>query len=139
MNDIERSDVAEVFSGYPASVRKKLMRLRQLVLEVASETEGVEGLQETLKWGEPSYLTKGGSTVRMGWKKSRPDQYALYFHCKTTLVDTFRVLYSDIFRFEGNRAIIFAAGDEIPVDEVKHCVYLSLTYHRKKHLPLLGE
>ena len=90
--EIENPEVAEVFNGYPAPIREKLMYLRQLVLETAAETEGVKGLQETLKWGEPSYLVKGGSTVRMDWKKSKPDQYALYFHCKTMLIDTFREL-----------------------------------------------
>ncbi len=49
------------------------MFLRHLVLETASETEGVNKLEETLKWGEPSYLTKNGSTIRMDWKKSKPD------------------------------------------------------------------
>lgn len=130
--------VLEVFSRYPDSMRGKIMFLRQLVLDTASETDGVSDLVETLKWGEPSYVTKSGSTVRLGWKKSQPDQYAVYFHCKTTLIDTFKELYGDIFRFEGNRAIVFSKNDEIPVSELKHCIFLSLTYHKRKHLPLSG-
>jgi hypothetical protein len=79
MDEIENPEVAEVFNMYPKRMRQKLMLLRQLVLDTASETEGITTLEETLKWGEPSYVTKGGSTIRMGWKESKPDQYALYF------------------------------------------------------------
>ena len=134
---IENPAVARVFSGYPQSIRWKMMRVRQLVLDTASETEGVNALEETLKWGEPSYLTTGGSTLRIDWKAKAPDQYAMYFNCNTSLV-TFKGLYGDLFTFEGNRAIVFAENDELPVDELKHCVSLALTYHRVKRLPLLG-
>ena len=138
MDKIEDPEIAEIYNGYPKSIREKLLLLRQLVLEAASETDGMSSLQETLKWGEPSYVTKSGSTIRMDWKKSKPDQYALYFHCRTKLIDTFKELYGDKFRFEGNRAIVFNESDEIPIGELKHCISLSLTYHSRKHLPLLG-
>ncbi len=142
MEKIKSTEVAETFKQYPAPARKKLLLLRQLILDVAAETEDVGVLEETLKWGEPAYLTKTGSTIRLGWKKSAPDRCAMYFHCKTKLVDTFRELYRDVLKFEGNRAIIFsvsdAESDELPVEALKHCIALSLTYHRIKHLPLLG-
>ncbi len=138
MDRFESSKVAEVFNNYPEDMRKKLMFLRQLILETASEIEDVNQLEETLKWGEPSYLTKNGSTIRMDWKKTYPEQYVMYFHCKTKLVDTFKELYRDVFKFEGNRAILFNETDEILVKELKHCISLSLTYHNRKHLPMLG-
>jgi hypothetical protein len=138
MNVINNPEVAKTFNNYPEHMRKKLMFLRQLIIDTAAETEGVYTLDETLKWGEPSYLTKGGSTIRIDWKKSRPDQYAMYFHCKTKLIDTFKELYNDKFRFEGNRAIVFNQSDKIPVAALKHCISLSLTYHRRKNLPMLG-
>ena len=138
MSKIENAAVARVFDRYPEPRRKKLIRLRQLVLDAASETKGVETLEEILKWGEASYLTKGGSTLRIDWKDRAPDQYAMYFNCNTSLVDTFRELYGDVFMFEGNRTIVFGEADEIPVAELKHCISLALTYHRVKRLPLLG-
>jgi len=137
-NKIDNPDVSEVFNDYPKPIRKKLMLLRKLVVETASETEGVTNIEETLKWGEPSYIAKGGTAIRMDWKKTKPDQYAMYFHCQTKLVDTFKELYRDKFEFEGNRAIVFDANEEILTDELKHCISLALTYHRIKHLPLLG-
>ena len=138
MDTIENPEVARIFDSYPEPIRTKLLDLRRLILETASETEGVGPIEEALKWGEPSYLTKTGSTIRMDWKESSPEHYAMYFHCKTKLVDTFKELYIDKFRFEGNRAIVFNEEDEIATNELKHCISLSLTYHRRKHLPMLG-
>ena len=138
MDKFLNAEVAEVFNHYPKHIRQRLMLLRQLVMETASQSEGVGPLEEALKWGEPSYVAKNGSTIRMDWKSSKPDQYALYFNCKTKLVDTFKELYGDKLKLEGNRAIVFDIHDEIPVNEVKYCIFLSLTYHSRKHLPLLG-
>lgn len=138
MNKFQDSNVEKVFNHYPAHIAPKMMHLRQLILDMGSEIKEVDKVAETLKWGEPSYLTKHGSTVRIGWKSSQPTQYAIYFHCQTTLVDTFRELYSDQFNFEGNRAILFNEADDIPIEALKHCIALSFTYHLRKHLPLLG-
>lgn len=138
MRNFKNSHVAEIFNAYPKQIRKKLLFLRQLIFDTASETEGVDEIEETTKWGEPSYLAKGGSTIRMKWKSSSPTQYAMYFHCKTKLVDTFKELYRDKFNFEGNKAIIFDKQDKVPVEELKHCIALSLTYHSRKKLPMLG-
>ena len=75
----------------------------------------------------------------MDWKKSRPDEYALYFNCKTKLVETFRVLFSDRFTFEDNRAIIFQEDDVIDEKALRYCILLSLTYHDRKHLSMLDD
>ena len=127
--------VQVVFNAYPPAVRKKLMRLRKLIFDVAGETEGVGELTETLKWGQPSYLTektKSGSTVRIGREKKTEGDFAIYFKCRTTLVDTFKKRYKDTFRYEGNRAILFNIDDKIPLRELGHCIAMALTYHLNK-------
>jgi hypothetical protein len=132
---ITNPQVAAVFNNYPENMRKKLMFLRQLIFDTAAATEGVGELEETLKWGEPSYLTpktKSGSTVRIDWKKSNEGQYAMYFKCTTNLVETFREKYPTQFRYGGNRSIIFNEDDEIPVKELSDCIALALTYHLRK-------
>ena len=94
-------------------------------------------LEETLKWGEPSYLTpesKSGSTIRIDRKKSNENQYAIYFKCTANLVPAFREKFPNEFKFEGNRSIIFDIDDEIPIDELKRCIAIALTYHRNKKL-----
>ena len=66
----ESEAVAETFNAYPPKIRKRLIALRSLIFETADKTEGVGALEETLKWGEPAYLTsksKSGSTVRANW------------------------------------------------------------------------
>ena len=138
MEIIENQKVKDSFSDYPKPVSNKLAFLRQLVFDTASEIDSNEVLEETFKWGEASYLTKDGSTIRMDWKHKNPDQYSLYFNCKTKLVDTFKELYGDTFKYGGNRAIIFGIDDEVPIIELQHCIRLSLTYHKIKNMPLLG-
>ena len=138
MQAIHNPAVAEVFKKYPPDMRKKLLFLRKLILETASELSDVGELEETLKWGEPSYIAKQGSTIRMDWKARDPEHYALYFNCKTILVETFEALYGHLFCYEGKRAISFTRMELIPVTQLKHCIGLSLRYHRIKHLPLLG-
>ena len=130
--------VKDIFDNYPKPVQKQLLSLRELVLSVASEIDGLEKIEETLKWGEPSYLTKYGSTVRMDWKEKNPEQFAVYFKCTSNLVPTFKTIYKDKFKFEGNRAIVFKLNDKMPETELKHCISMALTYHKVKHLPLLG-
>jgi hypothetical protein len=91
-------------------------------------------LEETLKWGEPAYATKNraGSTVRIDWKAKDPDRYAMYFHCQTDLVSTFRALFPKDFTFEGNRALVFKLGDRLPKDALAFCIAASLTYYLSK-------
>jgi len=138
LNLISNSKVATIFKSYPKQVKKQMLHLRKLVLETATETEGLEKLEETLKWGEPSYVTKHGSTIRMDWKEKNPEQYAVYFQCSSRLISTFKIIYKNDFQFEGNRAIVFNLKEKIPEKELKHCLLLALTYHKIKHLPLLG-
>ena len=137
MKPIEFSDpqVAAAFAAYPERFRTRLVYLRQLIFETAANTEGVGELEETLKWGEPCYLTsksKTGSTVRINWKESLGNQYAMYFTCTSRLVPAFMRLYPTEFKYEKNRAILFNLGDKIPVKKLRHCISLALTYQRIK-------
>jgi len=138
MEIIENPEVKKLFNSYPKSINRKLNFLRQLIIETATEIADTGKLEETFKWGEASYVSKNGSTIRVDWKPKTPDQYSMYFHCKTQLVETFKELYCDIFKFDGNRAIVFDVTDEIPINQLKHCIRLSLTYHKIKNLPMLG-
>jgi Domain of unknown function (DU1801) len=128
--------VAAVFEAYPKPLRSKLQALRRLIVDTARTTDGVGPLEEALKWGQPSYLTtetKSGSTIRIDQVKAVPNQYAIYFHCQTDLVSTFRELYPDL-TYGGNRSILFDASDELPQAALRHCVALALTYHLNKRV-----
>ena len=131
--------VKSIFAKYPTTVRPLMLHLRYLVFRTAAALEDPVQLEETLRWGEPSYLTKYGSTLRMDWKEKTPDQYAMYFKCTSRLVPTFKKLYGDLFTYEGDRAIVFNLDEKIPEAELKRCIAMALTYHKVKHLPLLGD
>jgi hypothetical protein len=127
--------VDAVFNAYPRPIRTKLLALRRLIFDTARLTKGVGALEETLKWGQPSYLTaetKSGSTIRIDQVKSAADQYAVYFHCQTDLVETFRELYPTEMRYGGNRSILLDAEEELPKAALRHCMALALTYHLNK-------
>ena len=127
-------NVAEVFRSYPAELRARLMALRELIFDVAADTGGVGRLSETLKWGQPSYLTEqtgSGSTVRIDRLKNA-DGYAIYFHCQSGLVDEFRRIYPETFRYEGKRAILFDNSERVPVRALGRCIGLALTHHARK-------
>jgi hypothetical protein len=129
--------VEAVFAAYPKPTKAKLLALRSLILETAAKTPGVGALDETLKWGQPSYLTnetRSGSTIRIDRVKPAPgdgkERVALYVHCQTTLVSTFRQLYRDQLDFGGNRSILLDADRPLPKAALRHCIELALTYHR---------
>jgi uncharacterized protein DUF1801 len=129
------SAVARVFASYPPQARRKLLAVRELIFATAAATSGVGPLTETLKWGEPAYVTaatRSGSTIRLGWKGADPGRYALYFHCRTNLVQRFRTTHADALEFEGNRAIVLDVASALPRTVVRDCVAAALTYHRRR-------
>lgn len=131
----QNPEVAAVFDRYPADVRAPLLALRALVFETAAETEGVGPLVETLKWGQPSYLTeqsRSGTTIRIDRVKDAPGRYALYVHCNTDLIAQFRSHYPDGMSYGGKRSILFDAQEAPPRAALKHCIALALTYHRTR-------
>jgi len=126
-------EVAAALASFPAPVRERLLRVRDLIFDTAAHTDGVGELEETLKWGEPAYLSThsgSGSTLRLGRDKAS-GAAAIHFICHTNLVDEFRRLYPDALRYEGNRSIVLRNVD---VDEaaLRHCIALALTYHARK-------
>jgi len=131
--------VAGKFKDYPKEIKPKISYLRNLIMEVATESEEIPEIEETLKWGEPSYLAKKGSTIRIDWKEKAPNQYAMYFKCTSKLVPTFKEVYGDLFRYENNRAILFDLEEPIPKTELKECIRLALQYHTLKNLHRLGK
>lgn len=122
-------DVKATFDVFPKDQRRLLSKARKLLIESA-ETAQVGPLTETLKWGQPAYLTeasKAGSTVRLGLHKG---QAAVFFNCQTTLVEGFRADFPEAFTYVGNRTVLLEeASDE---QALGICLARTLTYHRDK-------
>ena len=128
-------DVASAFRAYPEAIRERLLLIRALILATAKETEGVGPLNETLKWGEPAYLTeasKSGSTIRLGRPKSSPECAGVFFNCQTTLVFEFRDIFPGVFHYDGNRALLLPVKGAVDEVALRQCFVMALTYHRKR-------
>ena len=96
-------------------------------------TDGVGALEETLKWGQVSYLTTAsgsGTTVRIDRDKAS-GQPAIYVNCKTDLLSRYRALYPDAFDYDGNRGVVL--GDAPDRAALQHVIALALTYHANKN------
>ena len=111
------------------------MSLRRMIYEVAAKTDGVGEIEETLKWGQISYrtpVTKSGTTIRIDTVRNTSGQVGMYVNCQTTLVETFRARYGDLFQYEGSRCVMFGADEEIPAEAAMDCIAMALTYHLNK-------
>ncbi|MEX0284978.1 MAG: DUF1801 domain-containing protein [Paracoccaceae bacterium] len=116
----------------PEGARARMQELRALIHKVAKDC-AAGPLTETLKWGQPSWLTeatKSGTTIRMG--AVGEDQVALYVHCQTSLVDRYRQQFPDEFAYEGNRAVLIPATGDVPEEPLRRVIGQALTYHRDK-------
>ena len=107
-----------------------LLQLRSVIFEVAAETQGVGRIEETLKWGQPAYLTpetKSGSTIRLGVPKS--GGIAIFAHCQTSIIPDFDALFPGDFTMDGNRAVRLPANGDLPLDALRMLIRNGLTYH----------
>jgi hypothetical protein len=65
--------VAAHLNACPKAMQTRLLKLRELILDVANGMPEVGPLEETLKWGQPAYLTSAtGSVSLIRVDQSRP-------------------------------------------------------------------
>jgi len=131
-------DVRAVYDAYDPALRKSLMAVRRIMYAAAAGTPDVGPLIETLKWGQISYLPakpRIGTTVRIDKAADPESGVALFFHCQTNLLDTFRERYPDIFVYIGNRSMELRHDWKAHTGELQHCVGLALSYHVWKSKP----
>ncbi len=121
--------VLEAFGGYPKEAQAKLLAVRELIFAETKNDPAIGQLRETLRWRELSFLTEKpntGSIIRLALTKS--GEPAVFFHCGTTLIETFRAQYSHIFDFEKNRALVLRLPIEETLIELSHCIKQALRY-----------
>ncbi|MEM7217280.1 MAG: DUF1801 domain-containing protein [Pseudomonadota bacterium] len=116
----------------------QLRALTDLVRETGQalpEISASGGLVETLRWGQTSFMpakARVGTTVRVDQHDDA--HVALYVHCQTSLIDSFRTLLPDL-TYAGNRAVLFPCDEPLPSDEIRLCVEAALLYHYNKRRP----
>ena len=131
---IKDSEVEKIFNTYPKNIRVRLLGIRDLIFQVAEETDAVGDIIETLKWETPSYMPhspKSGTTIRLSPLRDQPDKFTVSVHCQTNLISEFKAQYKKL-EYQGNRSIIFDVNQSSPIEAIKHFIYLALTYHCRK-------
>lgn len=125
-------DLQNVLNAWPKDAQTHFHELREIVHDTATANPLVGPLHETLKWGEPSFLTdksRSGTTLRICWKAKTPDEIGLFVICRTDMLEQVRALFPDAFRYEGTRAAYLPLSQPIPVDAVSYLVSRAQTYH----------
>jgi hypothetical protein len=132
-------DIAAILARYSISAQSKLLQIRELTHRCAGELGAEYCLVESVKWGEPAFRlirparlrARVGTTVRMDWKSATPDSVFVFFHCQTTLVDTFRTCFPNDFQFVGNRALAMPLAQPLPKDALHTCIESALIYYER--------
>lgn len=126
-------EVARVFQQYSPAVRDCLLQVRQWIGQIAAQNSQTGGVNDCLKWGEPSYLTikRAGTTLRLSTVKHSDSKIALLVHCQTRLIADFKEMYPQL-EYEKNRAVIFDTNQALAESIIKHFIFLALTYHLNK-------
>ena len=127
---ITDAKVGAVFDEMPDDARETAMVLRGLIFDEAAHDPQIGTLTETLKWGQPAYLTavsKSGTTLRIGIPKS--GGCAIYAHCATNVIRSFADAFPGLDKTEGNRAVHFENAQAIDPDRIRFLIRHALTYH----------
>ncbi len=127
-------DVEAAFDRHSPPLRAALLHLRDLIYAVAEQTPATGQLVETLKWGQPAYLTekpKSGTTIRIDADAGYGGDYALFVPCSTSLIETWRERYPHLI-YGGTRSVHFRFDEPLPEAEISHCIALAMTYHQRK-------
>ncbi|KJZ20628.1 DUF1801 domain-containing protein [Loktanella sp. S4079] len=130
MSVISDPQVQAAFDAFPPDALEMALQLRALIFETAAQMPQVGLLQETLKWGQPSYLPKQpktGTTLRLGIPKS--GGCAIYAHCATNVISSYAQAFPNTDQIEGNRAVIFDSSTDINPARLTLMIRHALTYH----------
>lgn len=129
--------IKDKFDTYTPDAKAKLLEIRRLIFQIA-EDNNLGAIEETLKWGEPSYASKSGTPIRIDWKEKSPNQISIFVNCNTTLIETYREVYGHALNCIGKREVALPLDEPLPLPELTECLIMALKYHTLKKLPLLG-
>ncbi len=130
MHPFQTPTVKAAYDAFEQKQRDIALILRDLVFEVAMDTPEAGEVEETLKWGQPSFVTpktKSGSTLRIGVTKA--GDTGLYAHCGTSIIRDYAATFPGDDRIDGNRGVLFSTADDIAKDRLRHLIRHGLTYH----------
>ncbi len=131
MREFTESAVEDIFLNYPEKLRDSLLQMREIIFQVAAQQD--IQIMETLRWWQPSYLpiqSKVGTTIRID--QFSECEVAIFFNCKTTIVEELKETFGASLRYSKNRAIIFNINAPLPMQTIEYCVAFGLSYFKRK-------
>ena len=102
-----------------------MLALRALIFELAEQTPNCSPVEESLKWGQPSYRVAKGTPLRLGVASSGAT--AVFAHCQTQVIPEFRAVFPNDFTYDGNRAVHLSPGP-LPLALLRLLIKAALTY-----------
>ncbi|MBD8878368.1 DUF1801 domain-containing protein [Roseibium polysiphoniae] len=118
----------------PPQAAGSLERLRQVILQTVEDDPAISQPIETLKWGEIAFVPtakSGGTTLRIAWKKKKPDFVGLFFHCGTNVSEQIDQFVPKECELDGRRGALFPLAKPLPEAAIKMIAALVLTYRRR--------
>lgn len=122
------STVQAAFNAMPSATRDTLLAIRTMIYDLAADLP-VGRIEETLKWGQPSYATpdtNAATPIRLGVTKSGTP--AIFTHCQSSVMSDFQSICGTGFTFDGNRALHLPADAMPPLDSLTPLLRAALTY-----------
>ena len=125
-------DIAAAFKSFREPAQTGLRHLRQLILTQGAQLPQIGPVVEALRWGQPAFLTPGtgaACSLRIGMAK---DDFALFVHCRSNLIEAFTAGPVHAMRAQGTRAVLFRDPDDIDDAALAFLIRSALTYHLPK-------
>ena len=107
-----------------------LQEIRTRIYELAAMNDQVGSIEESLKWGQPSYATvkpKSGTPIRLDVFDEQ--HIAIFVSCQSNLIARLREIYGYDLEFSKNRAIVLAKDKPLNFTVLDDCLMRALTYH----------
>ncbi len=103
-----------------------------MIFEVQAETPEAGEIEESLKWGQPSYTTKPKTGTPMRLAATKTGDVGIFVHCQSQVIPEFEATYPGVFKLDGNRGVLLPPEGALAEDELKIFIARALTYHVSK-------
>lgn len=120
-----------LIASWPQAAQQALWTCRHLFHDIA-QNRGLGRLDETLKWGQPSWRParpRTGSTLRLNWDAGAPSHLAFFVDCKTDLAARMYSLYPDLPDNDGRRRVAVDLTAPLPEQAIAHLAEMTFSYH----------
>ncbi len=123
--------IADAYARFSDPERTILLAVRRLIYRLATETTGVGAIEESLKWGSPSYLAvspRTGTPLRLDRHTGDENTVGIYVHCQSRVMEQFKVVHPSSPRTLGARALLLHTDKALPTAALCDFLLIALTY-----------